>query len=133
MRSTFDLIILTPTEKKEIKDIEFFRGEDESGSFGILANHIEFLTILTESIAIVKKDQKEFYFAFNKGVFRFAKNSLTISTREFVESEKLSDLKDIIENRFKKIQKQEKIFRQNIQKLEKEFIKRVIEMEKEFE
>ncbi|WP_281951236.1 F0F1 ATP synthase subunit epsilon [Nitrosophilus kaiyonis] len=133
MKSLFDLIIISPTKKLIIKDIEFFRGEDESGTFGILAHHIEFLTILTRSIGIIKKDGKEQYIALNKGILRFNDNKLFITTREFIISDKLEMLKDIIDKKFKKIEEQEKVFRHNIQKLEKEFIKKVIKMEKELE
>ncbi len=133
MRSTFDIKILTPLEKLKIKNVTFFRGEDKSGSFGILANHIEFLTILTQSIAIIKKDNFEEYIALNKGVLIFKNNLLTITTRDFVKSKDLKLLKNIIEEKFKKIEKEETLFRQNITRLEKEFIKRMIELEKEFE
>ena len=133
MKSTFNITILTPTQKIKIKDVSFFRGEDESGTFGILANHIEFITVLTQSIAIVKKKEIEEFYAFNKGILRFANNSLTISTREFAKSKNLKELKEIITNRFKKIEESEKVFRQNISKLEKEFMKKMIEMEKEIE
>ena len=133
MRSTFDIKILTPLEKLKIKNVTIFRGEDKSGSFGILANHIEFLTILTQSIAIIKKDNFEEYIAFNKGVLIFKENLLTITTRDFAKSKDLKMLKNIIEEKFKKIEKEEALFRQNITRLEKEFIKRMIELEKEFE
>ena len=133
MRSTFDIKILTPLEKVKIKNVTYFRGEDRSGSFGILANHIEFLTILTQSIAIIKKDNFEEYIAFNKGVLIFKENLLTVTTRDFARSKDLKVLKNIIEEKSKKIEKEEALFRQNITRLEKEFIKRMIELEKEFE
>ena len=55
MKPTFSAHIITPSHIERVDNISFFRAEDQSGSFGILPRHIEFLTILEPSIAIAMR------------------------------------------------------------------------------
>ena len=133
MKPLFDLHIITPADVKIINNVSFFRAEDKTGSFGILPRHIEFLTILDPSIAIALIDDKEEYFAFNGAILSFKNNLLTITTKEFAQSSKIGELKEIIEVLFKKQQEKESIFHLNMQNLRKAFFKKIIELEREVE
>ncbi|MEA3374275.1 MAG: hypothetical protein U9Q62_11385 [Campylobacterota bacterium] len=133
MKSTFSAHIITPSHLKKVDNISFFRAEDSSGSFGILPRHIEFLTILEPSIAIAVIDANEEYFAFNGGILSFKKGILTITTKEFVQSSRIDELKQIIE-RFSQEQKEkESLFHLNMENLQKAFFKKMIELEREVE
>lgn len=131
MKLTFNVQIITPSDIKKVDKVSFFRAEDRSGSFGILPKHIEFLTILEPSIAIAIIDEEEEYFAFNGGILSFKKNVLTITTKEFVQSSQVGELKGIIEKFFKEQKKKESIFNLNMKNLQKAFFKKMIEMERE--
>lgn len=131
MKLTFNVQIITPSNIKEVNKVSFFRAEDRSGSFGILPRHIEFLTILEPSIAIAIIDEEEEYFAFNGGILSFKKDVLTITTKEFVQSNQISELKGIIEKFFKEQKKKESLFHLNMKNLQKAFFKKMIEMERE--
>ncbi len=133
MKPTFSAHIITPSYIKKVDNISFFRAEDSSGSFGILPRHIEFLTILEPSIAIAVIDGKEEYFAFNGGILSFKKEILTITTKEFVQSSRISELKQIIERFFKKQKEKESLFHLNMENLQKAFFKKMIELEREIE
>ena len=133
MKPLFDLHIITPADIKIINNVYFFRAEDKTGSFGILPRHIEFLTILEPSIAIALIEDKEEYFAFNGAILSFKNNILTITTKEFAQSNKIGELKEIIEVLFKEQQKKESIFHLNMQNLRKAFFKKIIELEREVE
>ncbi|MDX1807994.1 MAG: hypothetical protein R3331_00505 [Sulfurospirillaceae bacterium] len=133
MKSTFDARIITPQETKSIKNISFFRAEDKSGSFGILPRHTDFLTILEAAITIVVIENKEYYYAFNGGVLSFKNNALTITTKEFVQSDKVNELFEIIKRSFMEKEEKERLFSDNIENLQKVFIKKLIEMERESE
>jgi len=133
MKPLFDLHIITPIHVKIINNVSFFRAEDKTGSFGILPRHIEFLTILEPSIAIALIEDKEEYFAFNGAILSFKNNVLTITTKEFAQSSKIGELKEIIEVLFKEQQKKESIFHLNMQNLRKAFFKKIIELEREIE
>ena len=112
-------------------NVSFFRAEDSSGSFGILPKHIEFLTILEPSIAIAVIDEEEEYFAFNGGILSFKKEILTITTKEFVQSSQIGELRGIIEKFFKEKKEKESLFHLNMKNLQKAFFKKMIEMERE--
>ncbi len=133
MRSTFDARIITPQAVETVKNISFFRAEDRSGSFGILPRHIEFLTILEPSIAIAVIEDKEHYYAFNSGVLSFKNNALTITAKEFVQSDNISKLLEMIKHTFKEQEEKERLFRDNIENLQKAFIKKLIDMERDLE
>ncbi len=133
MKSTFDARIITPKAIKSVENISFFRAEDKSGSFGILPRHIEFLTILEPAIAIAVIEDKECYYAFNSGVLSFRNNALTITAKEFVQSDKISELLVMIKSSFKEQEEKERLFSDNIENLQNAFIKKMIEMEREVE
>ncbi|MCJ7764867.1 MAG: hypothetical protein MUP09_02885 [Thiovulaceae bacterium] len=133
MKPTFSVHIITPSDIKKVEGVSFFRAEDGSGSFGILARHIEFLTILEPSVAIAVIDGEEEYFAFNGGILSFKKEMLTITTKEFVQSSQIGELKGIIARFFKEQQEKESIFHLNMKNLQKAFFKKMIEMEREVE
>ncbi len=133
MKSTFDARIITPKAIKSVENISFFRAEDKSGSFGILPRHIEFLTILEPAIAIAVIEDKECYYAFNSGVLSFRNNALTVTAKEFVQSDKISELLVMIKSSFKEQEEKERLFSDNIENLQNAFIKKMIEMEREVE
>ncbi|MCD6173669.1 MAG: hypothetical protein J7J96_07765 [Sulfurimonas sp.] len=131
MKSTFNAQFVTPQMIKIVENISFFRAQDKSGSFGILPRHTALLTILEQSIAIVVIDKKEYYYAFNEGVLSFKNNELTITSKEFVQSDKINELLLMIKKSFKDMESKEHIFYNNIENLQKAFIKKLIEMERE--
>ncbi len=131
MKQSFSVHIITPSQIKKVDNISFFRAEDRSGSFGILPKHIEFLTILEPSISIALIDGKEEYFAFNGGILSFKKEILTITTKEFVQSSQIGELKGIIKKFFKEQDEKESLFHLNMKNLQKAFFKKMIEMERE--
>lgn len=131
MKPTFSIHIVTPSDIKKVDNVSLFRAEDRSGSFGILPRHIEFLTILEPSIAIAIIDGKEEYFAFNGGILSFKKEMLTITTKEFVQSSRIGELKGIIERFYKEQREKESIFHLNMKNLQKAFFKKMIELERE--
>lgn len=131
MRSTFDARIITPQAVETVENISFFRAEDRSGSFGILPRHIEFLTTLEPSIAIAVIEEREYYYAFNGGVLSFKNNALTITAKEFVQSDNISELLKMIQHTFKEQEEKERQFSDNIENLQKAFIKKLIEMERD--
>ena len=131
MKPTFSVRIVTPSDLKKVDRVSLFRAEDKSGSFGILPRHIEFLTILEPSIAIALIDGEEEYFAFNGGILSFKKEMLTITTKEFVQSSQIGELKGIIERFYTQQREKESIFHLNMKNLQKAFFKKMIELERE--
>jgi F-type H+-transporting ATPase subunit epsilon len=70
------------------------RAEDESGSFGILPGHADFLTVLTPSVLHWRAaDAIEHFCAAEEGVFRVSEGSkVNIACRNGVLGDSLADL-----------------------------------------
>jgi F-type H+-transporting ATPase subunit epsilon len=97
MNSNLHLTITTPTAiLVDVPDATSVRAEDESGGFGILAGHANFLTVLSASV-VRWRDLKgaEHYCAQSGGVLTVADgNRVLIACRQGARGEVLSQLED---------------------------------------
>ena len=95
MSATLRLIIATPTVVLFDGDqVVALRAEDESGSFGILPGHADFLTVLTPSALRWRNvDGVERFCVVSEGVLRVAAGrEITIACREAVPGDSLQTL-----------------------------------------
>jgi len=93
------LLITTPTAVViDDPDVIALRAEDESGSFGILKNHADFLTALTISVIAWKRaDGTRRYCAVRRGVLRVSTgNEIAIATREAIPGDDLDQLETVV-------------------------------------
>ena len=93
------LLITTPTAVVvDDPDVVALRAEDESGSFGILQGHADFLTALTISVVAWKRqDGIRRYCAVRRGVFRVSSgNEIAIATREAIPGDDLDHLEKVV-------------------------------------
>lgn len=93
------LLITTPTAVV-IDDpaVVGVRAEDESGSFGILEGHADFLTALTVSVVIWRHaDGKRRFCAVRRGLLSVTKGSeVSIATRQALVGDDLARLEGVI-------------------------------------
>jgi F-type H+-transporting ATPase subunit epsilon len=92
-------MITTPTAVLiDDSGVAAVRAEDESGSFGILAGHADFLTALTISIVSWKRsDGMRRYCAVRYGVLSVRDGSLVaVATREAVIGDDLAHLEHVV-------------------------------------
>jgi F-type H+-transporting ATPase subunit epsilon len=100
MSPTLRLTISTPASiLVDAQTIVALRAEDESGSFGILAGHADFLTVLTPSVLRWRgADHVERFCAVEEGVLRVSEGrSVTIACRKGVLGDSLAALETRIE------------------------------------
>lgn len=93
------LLITTPTAVvTDDRDVAAVRAEDESGRFGILNGHADFLTALTVSVVSWRRgDGTQRYCAVRRGVLSVSDGSeVAIATREAVVSADLAHLEDVV-------------------------------------
>jgi F-type H+-transporting ATPase subunit epsilon len=93
------LLITTPTAIViDDADAATVRAEDESGSFGILQGHTDFLTALSVSVVSWRhSDGARRYCAVRRGVLSVTKGSLVaIATREAIAGDDLDHLENIV-------------------------------------
>ncbi len=82
---TFMLHVQSATQYECIKGVTSFIGEDDSGSFGILASHSRMMTALSYGLTRYRLENNNWhYLAFPSGILYFTNNSLHISTRRFL-------------------------------------------------
>ena len=125
----FKLEIITPSGRAE-KTVDSLRAEDSSGSFGILARHLDLLTVLRPCILIYTRDEKEGYAAIDGGILRIEKGTVTVASREAIEGEGLTALKEIIECDFRKKSEKEATFMDLLSNMEKLLLDNLIKVEK---
>lgn len=95
------LRIITPLTVIVDEDINSLRGEDASGSFGILSGHAPFLTALEVSIVSWRVDETERFCALRGGVMTVGdKSTIDIATREAVTGDDLATLDSDVLARF---------------------------------
>jgi len=93
------LLITTPTAVVvDDPNVVAVRAEDESGSFGILANHADFLTALTVSVVSWHHaDDRQRFCAVRRGVLSVTKGSeVAIATREAIPGDDLDQLERVV-------------------------------------
>lgn len=82
---TFAMHVQSATQYEHIESVASFVGEDESGSFGILARHGRMMTALGYGLARYQlQDGSWHYLAFPGGILYFVNDALYISTRRFL-------------------------------------------------
>jgi len=85
VKPSFTLRLQDATRAEEIAGVTTFVGEDDSGSFGILAGHARMLTALVIGLARFRIGAAAWrYLAMPGAVLYFRDNVLTLSTRRYL-------------------------------------------------
>jgi F-type H+-transporting ATPase subunit epsilon len=107
------LMITTPTEVVvERDDVTHVRAEDETGAFGILPGHADFLTVLAVSVLTWReRDSGEGHVAVRGGVLRVDHNLVEVVTPEAVEGVGLRVLENKVLSKFRADAEAEKVER----------------------
>src|SRR5208282_5462577 len=123
------LVISTPTSiVADVPDAASIRAEDESGSFGILDGHADFLTVLTISILRWRQaDGAEHYCAHRRGVFSVSGGrEIRFATREAVLGIDPDQLESAVLSRFHEVAEEEQSARADSLRLQMTAIRRII-------
>lgn len=130
MNNAFKLNIITPTRMFE-RDIRYIRLKDETGFFGIMKGHVDFLTILAPSLGYyTDKNGREVFLAVDGGVLSVREGVTTLASREVFESEDAEKLSEIIEKTILKRDKTETAFLEMLKGIERAFIEKSIKFER---
>lgn len=99
-------------------DVTYLRAEDESGAFGILPGHADFLTALTVSVVTWRdREGAEHHVAVRGGIFDVRGGDITIATKEAVQSDDLIRLEAEVLSAFRRAQAEDKAARTDAQRL----------------
>jgi F-type H+-transporting ATPase subunit epsilon len=122
------LRIVTPLAVVVDEDAVAIRAEDDSGSFGILPGHADFLTSLAISVVGWKRsDGSRRYCAVRRGMFSVSKgNDVAVATREAIAGDDLATLEATVLNQFRADIEQERSERFESTQLQLNAIRRIV-------
>jgi F-type H+-transporting ATPase subunit epsilon len=124
--TSFRLEIVTPAGIFS-RDITQLRLKDESGFFGIMKGHIDFLTVLVPSLCYYRDENgKEMFLAVDEGIFSVRAGVATLTSREIFESGDAEKLAELMESTFEQRRKAEAGLREMLGNIEKSFIEKTV-------
>lgn len=102
----------------------------ENGAFGILPNHIDFVTALSPGVlSLIEPDGSERLFGTDEGVFLKHGSRVDICVRRAIEGSDLASLKDEIRTAFVDLDDQERSARTALARLESDIVRRFAELQ----
>jgi F-type H+-transporting ATPase subunit epsilon len=129
--SFFKIKIITPAKTFE-RQIKYIRLKDDTGSFGIMKGHINFLTALEPSLGYYTDiNGREVFIAVDGGILNVRDGVITLTSREVFESDDAEKLGEVIENTIIKRDESETAFLKMLEGIEKSFIEKTIEFIRE--
>lgn len=123
------LLIATPTSVViDERGVAAVRAEDESGCFGILDGHAEFLTALSVSVVSWHHgDDQQRFCAVRRGVLSVRNGSeVAIATREAIAGTDLAHLEDVILAHFRETLDAERTARTESLRLQMQAIRQIV-------
>lgn len=127
--STFTLRLFSADRTEVIENVTSFTGEDKSGSFGLLARHERFMTVLTFGLSrLLLADGSREYLGFPGGLLYFIDNELRISTRRYLRD---TDVERIAQSLTRELLEEEQVLaetRHKLHRLEAEMLKRLAQL-----
>jgi F-type H+-transporting ATPase subunit epsilon len=122
----FRLNIVTPTCMFS-RDVTHIRLRDESGFFGIMKGHIDFLTVLVPSLCYYRDENgAEMFLAVDEGIFSVRGGVATLTSRDVFESADAETLAEHIESSFQQRKKSEVGLHEMLGNIEKSFIEKMV-------
>jgi F-type H+-transporting ATPase subunit epsilon len=123
------LLITTPASVVvDEHNVTAVRAEDETGSFGILDGHADFLTALTLSVVNWRgaQDQPRFC-AVRRGVLSVTSGTeVSIATREAILGDDLAHLEEVVLTQFREALESERAARTESLQLQMQAVRRIV-------
>lgn len=107
------------------------RGEAIDGSFGILPNHIDFVTALVPSVLLITQpDGHERIFGIDEGLLVKKGHKVELAVWRGVESDDLDTLRTTIGGSFAGLEDEERVARAALSRLEADMVRRFASLRK---
>ncbi len=102
-----------------------------NGSFGLLPNHIDFVTALVPSVLLLRgSDGGEQIFGIDEGLLVKKGQNIRIAVLRGVRGDDLDSLKDTVEARFVQMDEEERQARAALSRLEADMVRRFAELQR---
>lgn len=103
----------------------------ENGAFGMLPNHIDFVTALVPSVLILTlADGEEQIFGIDEGILVKKGHQVEIAIRRGVQGTDLASLKEAVERNFIEVDEDERVARSALARLEAGMVRRFADLQR---
>lgn len=127
---TFALELRDALRSERIENVTAFVGEDASGSFGILAGHARFLTVLLFGLARYRVGDGDWhYLALPGGALYFTDNTLYLSTRRYLTGDNYENISARLETQLVEEEQRLRATKENLRRMEEELLRSLWRME----
>lgn len=125
----FTLLLQDATHAEEIGGVTSFVGEDGSGSFGILAGHGRFMTLLVMGLARFRMEEEGdwHYLALPGALLYFRDNRLTLTTRHYLIDTDYSRISAALGQQLLAEEAQLHRVKESLRQMDRELLKRLWE------
>ena len=127
--NTFTLQLQDATHAETIAGVISFVGEDDSGSFGILAGHAHFITSLEMGLARFRTGDAGWrYLAVPGAVLHFRDGVLTLSTRRYLLDDDYDRISRTLRQQLLAEEARLQEMKQSLRRMEEEIFRRLWEI-----
>lgn len=124
--NSFPMHLQSATQYERIDNVTSFVGEDDSGSFGILAGHARAMTLLSFGLARFRVGNRSWeYLALPGGLAYFIDGQLYLSTRRYLRGQDYDGLSVALRREIRAEEEALREVKQNMRRLEEEMLKRL--------
>lgn len=107
------------------------RGEAQDGGFGLLPNHVDFVTALVPSVLLITQSGgAERIFGIDEGLLVKKGHRVEVAVRRAVETDDLDRMRDTVRDSFADLEDEERAARAALSRLEADMVRRFASLRK---
>jgi F-type H+-transporting ATPase subunit epsilon len=126
---SFVLHLQDATHYERIDRVTSFVGQDDSGLFGILADHARMMTVLAFGLARYRTmDDRWHFLAVPRGLLYCVDNNLYLSARRYIHDDEYVRISQALEEQLVTEETALRTIKDSLQRLEEEMFKRLWRM-----
>ena len=126
---SFVLHLQDATHYERIDQVVSFVGQDDSGQFGILADHARMMTVLAFGLARYRTiDDRRHFLAVPRGLLYCVDNNLYLSARRYIRDDEYVRISQALEEQLVTEETALRSIKDSVHRLEEEMFKRLWRM-----
>lgn len=127
------LKVLVPTQVLLVENVEQINAEGKNGAFGLLPDHVDFVTALVSGILSYRPSHgEEVFLAIDQGILVKCGQEVLVSTRQAIKDKDLETLHQTVEKQFRQLDERQKMTRTALTRLEAGMARGLIEMGEDY-
>jgi len=131
MRDSIHLVIQLPLGVLYEGDIRQLTATANAGSFGMLPNHVDYLSDLVPSVlAVIDSEGDELYFGIDEGMLVKRADQISIITPRGIKGDSLSQLHEQVTENFLELTDTERVARSALSRLEADMVRRFSKLQR---